>query len=123
VRTHRPTNRDHDELLDAATDVAANLRAYGSYGGSSRKALAALKRRRPGFSPAAYQTALDAGIAVFDAGQSVVDEYLSSRRPSGSARTDLVNACARRLAQRHPGFRAATYEWLVSWIYLYFHEM
>jgi hypothetical protein len=119
----RATKRGHHDLLDAAADVAGNLRAYGSYGASPRKALAALKRRRPGFSPREYQTALDAAIALFDAARSVVKEYLSAARAPGGARSDLVEACARTLAQRRPGFPSETYDWLVSWVYLYFHEM
>jgi hypothetical protein len=34
-----------------------------------------------------------------------------------------VAACALRLAERQPGFPQATYDWLVSWVYRYFHEM
>jgi len=123
MSNHRPTNWGHDDLLDAAADVAGNLRAYGSYGASPRKALAALERRRPGFSPLEYQKALDAAIAAFETALSVVNEYLSARRAPGGARSDLVKACALTLAERRPGFPRATYEWLVSWIYLYFHEM
>ena len=113
----------YDDLLDAAADVAGNLLAYDSYRGSPRTALAALRKRRPGFSATQYQNALDAGIAAFDSAQAVVKTYLSAIHAPGGTRRELVEACARELARLHPNFPAGTYEWLVSWVYLYFHEM
>jgi hypothetical protein len=123
VTKHPKSLSAYDDLLDAAADVAGNLLAYGSYRGSPRIALAALRRRRPGFSAAQYQNALDAGIAAFDSARAVVKEYLSAIQAPGGTRPELVEACARELAQLRPGFPAGTYEWLVSWVYLYFHEM
>jgi hypothetical protein len=57
-----PALAGHDALLDAASEVALNLRAHGSYRGSQRRALSALKGRRPGFHSDQYQHALDSAI-------------------------------------------------------------
>ena len=114
---------DRDELLDAAADVARNLRAHDSYRSSQRRALAALKKRRPGFSQPEYETALTDAIALFDNAQGVVKEHLASLVAPGGTRDDLVDECARMLASRNPGFPLRTYSWLVSWVYLYYHEM
>lgn len=114
---------DRDELLDAAADVARNLRAHDSYRGSQRRALAALKKRRPGFRQTEYETALTDAIALFDNAQRVVKEHLSTLAAPGGTRDDLVDACARMLAAHNPGFPLRTYTWLASWVYLYYHEM
>ena len=113
-----------EALLDAAATVAANLRAHDSYRGSRRGALAALKRRRPGFDDDRYRRALDAAIELFDTARRLVDEERAAPRPSaagwGAWPQDVLVG---PLAARCPGFPPSTYEWLVSWIDLYFHRM
>lgn len=113
----------HDALLDAAADVALNLRAHQSYRASHRRALAALKGRRPGFSPDQYKSALDAAIVLFDTGRILVDEHCELLGPKGQAQTSEPAPLVRMLAERCPGFPRVTYESLLNWIHIYYHEM
>lgn len=117
------TDHSRGELLDAAWDVARNLRAYGRYGAES-VAHRALARRRPGFTPRKYANALRKGLALHDAAVAAV-----ARRAAEWGRQTDVRAGrfpdfrdAAGEARRHcPGFPAATYRAAVAWAYHWHH--
>jgi hypothetical protein len=114
---------NQERLLDAAVDVARNLLAFSAYGKSEPKALAALKRRQPGFPRTAYETAMRDAIRVFQTAQRVVDEwYREARQTPRVSGSNMKDICTPRLNQLKPGFPQATYEWLIPWVDMYFHQ-
>jgi hypothetical protein len=118
-----PNLSAQEALFDAAAEVASNLRAHESYRGSYRRAIAALRRRRPGFTDGLYHNALDAGIAVFDTARRLVDEQYATLRAAETRQGPGTEELADMLQSRCPGFPSSTYVWLVNWIDLYYHRM
>jgi hypothetical protein len=118
-----PPLAGHDALLDAASDVALYFRAHGSYRGSLRRALAALKGRRPGFHPDQYQRALDSAIILFDTASRLLDEHYARLRSEGPIPGPGPEAVVPPLAQRCPGFPESTYIDLLNWLDLYYYQM
>lgn len=112
-----------DALLDAASEVALNLRAHDSYRASRRRALAALKRRQPGFDDGRYRSVLDAAIELFDTARRLVDEHHASARRSAAEWGPWPDVLVEPLAARCPGFPPSTYVSLLNWIDLYYHQM
>lgn len=110
-------------LLDAASHVALNFRAHGSYRGSLRRALSALKGRRPGFHPDEYQRALDVALVLFDTARRLLDDHYAWLRAVGPIPGPGPEAVVLPLAQRCPGFPESTYIELLNWLDLYYYQM
>jgi hypothetical protein len=111
------------ELLDHAVDVAGNLLAFDSYNGSQTRAVAALRRRVPGFTDEQYKRALAKAIQMFKTARKVVANNMV--KPSREYRESGFDSqvLAGIVRAEEPGFRRSTYAWLVQWIDLYYHQM
>jgi len=109
------------KLLDAAADVARRFRSFDEYG-SIPRATRALKRRQPGFPAQAYPAAVERAIALCDAAVKLVGESVPAvLAAGGTLREEDLRPLAVELRGRAPGFPAATYRWMVGWVYYWSH--
>jgi hypothetical protein len=109
------------KLLDAAAEVARRFRSFDEYGSIARAARA-LKRRQPGFPDQAYPAAVERAIALYDAALKLAGERVPALLAVGRTLTeDDLRPLAVELRGRAPGFPAATYRWMVGWVYYWWH--
>ena len=109
------------KLLDTAADVARRFRSFDEYG-SVVRAARALKRRQPGFPDQAYPAAVERSLALFDAAAALLGDHVPALLAAGrTLDDDDLRPLAIELRRRAPGFPAATYQWMVGWVYYWSH--
>lgn len=119
---------DDQHLLDTATKVARRYFCYGGYG-SRRGALAALRRRAPGFEPAQYEAALDLLVQVYEVAKTAIANNITAdgRAKGASDYADFVDidfdAALAQLDTVSPGFAVAQKKQVLSWAILYWYLM
>jgi hypothetical protein len=126
LRAGRPITRG--KLLDHAADVARHFIGFEAYQGSRARAAAALRRRAPGFAESQYERALQKALAMFRAAVKIMDEnapavFVVYRTGESDFATYDFEPYVSMLRREHPGFPRSTYEWVLAWIFLYFHLM
>jgi hypothetical protein len=116
-----PRRATRGELLEVASSVAWNLKAYDNYHRSTTKATRALKRRCPGFTDLQYANALQRAIELYEEADLLVrtnpeqfwDEFHRSKAGPASAIDEL--------AERFRGFRKSTIRSTLGMIFYYWH--
>ncbi len=119
-----PTRPPRGQLLDAALEVARNLRDNGTYGSSEAKAAKALSRRCPGFSARQYENAVRKALSLYDTAIEVVAlNAMSLARQTNVAANQFPDFgnLAERVRERCPGFPLSTYEKALSWVFFWYH--
>ena len=121
---HQMTVAEPRDLYDHAADVARHYRAFGSYGGKATTAVRALQRRAPMRSRQECDLAFHRALLLFDYCTELMESesgrYLA--RTSESADYDFSDLVPRV----KPGFAEfgdRTIEWVLGWIWLYYHLM
>lgn len=108
-------------LLEAASSVAWNLKAYDSYDRSTAKATRALKQRCPGFTDRQYTNALERAIDLYEEADALVHAD-PKRFWDEFDRSGAVPDCAvGELAKRFGGFRKSTIRSTLSMVFYYWH--
>jgi hypothetical protein len=113
-------------LLDHAFITAIRFNcAYRGYE-NERKAIAAFRRRAPGFSPLQYANAFSKALDLYTAALKEVDHHLPTLRHKWAAKgqTGLVyelRPFVGRLRRRAPGFLSSTYYLAINWIWFWHH--
>ena len=123
IRKARPTR---GKFLDHAFVVALRFKCgYRGYE-TERKAMAALRRRAPGFSPVRYSNAFTKALRLYTSTVSLIDLHLPTLRrdwlaiqPAGEV-YDL-GPLVRQLRRRAPGFLSSTYDLALNWVWYWHH--
>jgi hypothetical protein len=110
------------DLLDAAFRTAVDYVDHQKYGTESR-ALASLRRRCPGFTPAQYRNALALAMQLLESVEPVIEPFSPPYDNTPSAaqgwprRVEAVHA----LKRRFPAFRLSTCASAILWVLFWRH--
>lgn len=106
------------KLLDIACDVTIRFKGHDSYG-SRQKAIAALRRRAPGYHADEYATVLEFLCEIYDLAVEIIPRHVQSRpeKMSRVAEFDDIDyaACYRKLNTLQPGQATAEKKWILNW--------
>ncbi len=112
-------------LLDTCSDVVVRFTAHGQYG-HKQKALKALSRRAPGFTPEEYLAVFDLLCGVYDRAAEAIDRHRTVRPEKKSRYSEPedidFDACMRELDEIAPGealgHKGQILNWVIFWHYL-----
>jgi hypothetical protein len=116
----------HDpHLLNTCSDVVMRFLAHDTYG-TEQKALNALSRRAPGFSPDQYRAVFDVLCRVYTRAVEAIPRYHSPRPNEGSQFSQFedidFDECMKELDEIAPGeamnCKQQILNWVIFWHYL-----
>lgn len=111
-----------DALLGAAVDVAYYLRVYGSYRGSIKGALRALRGRQPGFRQEEYDAALTRALALVDDAVRLATAHVREVQQTRKAQPTYRESWKDTLIREHPGFPTDVYDTLIAAVHHWYIE-
>ena len=117
-----PISVSRAQLLDLASAVAWNFKAYGSYEGKHASAIRAIRKRCPGFTSRQYANAFAKALKLYDAVESLVRERAQdlwdAHKSGDNSWPQFLDADLRSC---FPGFRLSTFHSLVGIMFFYWH--
>lgn len=113
------------EFLEIASDVTSRFKAHGAYG-DKKRAIKALRRRAPGFTPEEYEAVFDFLCNVYDRAVAAIPNHPAERPEKTSEFAEFADidyaACLNELNAIEPGLaikeKHGILNWCIYWHYL-----